>query len=322
MGVAPARARASRTTVRDPALPELPRLLDPEAMALVLERSLGRPAPVSGARGVYLRYKPGTNLRVHYEVTIGERRHDAVVMIAAEADLARRAAKPENVAMARAVARRSPAADPLVYDGELDALIQWLPLDLALPALMEPPARLRRRLRSEGLTLPASGPEPPRLAYKTHRRAVLGLDGHVAKAYATDRRYRAAEARLRAVSSSLGVRTAHFEAALPELRVTVQPFVEGRKPGSAREAATMAGAMLRALHASPVGGLEGFPPARQHSATAAFGEMVKAIAPQLRARVRGSSGAWGSRSRRARRRFPLTVTSTRVNCCAGPTTPP
>jgi hypothetical protein len=285
MHVAPAEADMSRTTVHDPALPELSRLLDTAAMACVLERSLGRRAQVSGARGLYLRYKPGTNLRVHYEVTIGERRHDAVVMIAAGADLARRATKPENIAMAQAVAGRSPATNPLVYDGELDALIQWLPLDLALPGLAEPPAGLRRRLRTAGLKVTASGPEPRRLAYKTHRRAVLRLDGHCVKAYATERRYRAAEARLRTVSSCLGVPTAQFEAAIPELRVTVQRFIQGRKPESAREAARMAGAVLRAVHASPVDGLERFPPARQHKAVTAFGEMVIAIAPHLRPRV-------------------------------------
>jgi hypothetical protein len=281
MHVAPAQIRASPATVHDEALPELPRLLDAGAMAEVLDRSLGGRSRVSGARGRYLRYKPGTNLRVHYEVTVDGRRQDAVVMIAAKADLARRAGKPANRAMARMVAGRSPAEDPLVYDGELDALIQWLPLDLGLPGLTEPPARLRRRLRAAGLPLAASGQHPRQLAYKAHRRAVLRLDDHVVKAYATERRYRAAEARLRAVSSSLGLRTAAFEAAIPELRVTVQPFIHGRKPDSAKAAARTAGAVLRALHASPVAGLERFPPARQQTVAADFGEMVKAIAPDL-----------------------------------------
>jgi hypothetical protein len=280
----PPPARAS-SIVRDPALPRLQRLLDPAGMASVLERSLDRHVRVSSARGVYLRYKPRTNLRVHYEVTVGEKRHDAVVMIAAEANLARRAGKPANRTMARMVAGRSPAEDSLVYDDELDALIQWLPLDLALPGLAEPPARLRRRLRAAGLPLAASGPEPRRLAYKACRRAVLRLDDHVVKAYATERRYRAAEARLRAAGPSLGLPTAAFEAAVPELRTTVQPLIRGRKPGSAKATARTAGAVLRALHGSPVDGLERFPPARQHSVAADFGEMVKAIAPGLGPRV-------------------------------------
>jgi ATP-binding cassette subfamily B protein len=285
---APGGARRRRSpTLRDPALPELPRLLDAAAMAPVLERSLGSEARVSAVRGAYLRYKPGTNLRVHYEVAIGDSRHDAVVMIAAGADLARRAQKPHNVAMARVVDGRSPAAFPLVHDAELDALIQWLPLDLSLPGLVEPPSRLRARLREADLPIASSGPEPPLLAYRPRRRAVLRLDGQVLKAYATEHRYRAAAARLRAVSRGLGVPTAPFAAALPGLRVTVQPFLSGRDPESAQAIARTAGLALRELHGSQVAGLDRYPPARQQAAAATFGEMVKAIAPAVGGRVDG-----------------------------------
>jgi ATP-binding cassette, subfamily B, bacterial len=282
----PVAGRRSRAiTLHDAALPYLPRLLEASEMAPVLERSLGRPTPISDVRGVYLRYKPGTNLRVQYEVAAGERRHDAVVMIAAGADLARRARKPQNVAVARAVDGRSPAACPLVYDRPLNALIQWLPLDLSLPGLVEPPARLRERLREAGVPVGPSGPEQPLLAYRPHRRAVLRVDDHVVKVYATEPRYRAAEARLRAISKTSGVPTAPFEAALPDLRATVQPFLPGRDPGSARTIARTAGLALRELHGSRVAGLDRFPPARQQAVTASFGEMVKAIAPNLGDRV-------------------------------------
>jgi thiamine kinase-like enzyme len=272
-------------TVHDPALPHMPLLLEAGAMAPVLERSLGRPARVTGVRGRYLRYKPGTNLRVHYEVLVDGRREDAVVMIAAQADLARRARKAQNLALARAVDGRAPAAEPLSHDPQLGALVQWLPLDLALPGMVEPPVELRRRLRSAGVEVAASGGEPPRLAYKPHRRAVLRVDGHVVKAFATEQRYRAAEARLRAAGSSLGVPTAHFEAALPELRVTAQPFLEGRAPASAMDVARIAGAALREVHASKVAALDRFPPARQQEIVAGFGEVVAAVVPGLRARV-------------------------------------
>jgi ATP-binding cassette, subfamily B, bacterial len=280
----PASSR-SRAVLEDPRLPQLPRLLDPDEMAPVLERSLGRPATVTGVRGSYLRYKPGTNLRVQYEVEVDGSRHDAVALIAAEADLARRARKPRNVAMADAVNGRSPAASPLVHDGELDALIQWLPLDLSMPALIERPDALRRRLRKAGLAVEASDAEPRQLAYRPCRRAVLLLDGHVLKAYATELRFRAAEARLRGVSGQLRVPTADFEAALPELRLTVQRYLPGRDPDSATAMARTAGRALRELHASPVGEMGHFPPARQQAAAATFGEMAKAIAPQLGGRV-------------------------------------
>jgi ATP-binding cassette, subfamily B, bacterial len=271
--------------LHDPALPELPRLLDAAQMAPVLERSLGRDVTISDARGVYLRYKPGTNLRVHYQVAIGEHRHEAVVMIAAGADLARRAGKPHNVALARTVNGRSPAAFPLVHDEEVDALVQWLPLDLSLPGLVEPPARLRERLRRAGVAVAAADSEPPRLAYRPRRRAVLRVDGHVLKAYASEQRYRAAESRLRAISGRLAVPTAPFAAALPDLRVTVQPFLHGHDAASARAIAREAGSALRELHGSQVEGLDRFPPARQQAAVATFGAMVKAVAPHLEGRV-------------------------------------
>jgi len=280
-----ARTSTCRRAVHDPALHRLERLLDMDGMRPVLARSLGGGDAITAVRGRYLRYKPGTNLRVHYEVEAGGRRHDVVVMIAAGADLLRRTRKPDNVAMARSVNGRSPAAAPLSHDRELDALVQWLPLDLALPAMVEPPSRLRGRLRAAGVDVDDSGVEPRRLAYKPHRRVVLGMDGHVVKAYATEERYRAAEARLRAAGSDLDVTTAQLEAALPDLRVTVQPFLGGRPPASAAVVAHVAGAALRALHASPVGDLDAFPPARQHAVVTGFGEMVKAIAPGLRARV-------------------------------------
>jgi energy-coupling factor transporter ATP-binding protein EcfA2 len=290
---APARPAASRSpaVLEDPRLPQLPRLLDPDEMGPVLERSLGRQANVTAVRGSYLRYKPGTNLRVQYEVEVDGSHHEAVAMIAAKADLARRARKPQNLAamaaMAAAVNGRSPAACPLVHDGELDALIQWLPLDLSMPALLERPDALRARLREAGLPVEVSDGEPRLLAYRPCRRAVLLLDGHVLKAYATELRYRAAEARLRGVSGRLRVPTADFEAALPDLRVTVQRYVPGRDPESASAMAEAAGRALRELHASPVGELGRFPAARQQAVAATFGEMVKAIAPHLGDRVDG-----------------------------------
>jgi ABC-type multidrug transport system fused ATPase/permease subunit len=279
----------------DPALPQLPVLLDAAAMAPVLERSLGRDRTVSSVRARQLRYKPHTNLRVRYEVGVGGARHDAVVTIAADRGCARRARKPEYVAMARRVNGRSPAADPLVYDPGVDALIEWFPLDLSLPALAEHPARLRRRLRTAGLAISASESEPVRLVYKLRRRAVLELDGHVLKAYGSESRYRAAEARLKAVSSGFPVQTPSFEAAFPALRVTVQPLLTGRVPASAAQVAHEAGAMLRNLHDSAVGGraralwrvrlLDALAPARKQARPAELARSITTIAPHLGPRL-------------------------------------
>jgi ATP-binding cassette, subfamily B, bacterial len=283
VGAIPSRSECI-SVPRDPALPRIPDVLDRDVMAEVLARSLGESDGLPDVRVHHLRYRPETSLVVHYEVGIDARRHQATAMIA-RYDLGRRARKPENLAKASAVNGRSPAACPLVHDRELDALVQWLPLDLSLPGLVEQPSRLRSRLRRAGIDVEASGAEPARLAYRPRRRAVLRFDDHVVKAYATEHRYLAAEARLRAVSGQLGVPTASFEAALPDLRVTVQRFVSGHDPQSARAIARSAGEALRELHASRVGELERFPPARQQAAAATSGQMVKAVAPHLAGRV-------------------------------------
>jgi ATP-binding cassette subfamily B protein/subfamily B ATP-binding cassette protein MsbA len=278
-------ARSERIPVpRDPVLPRMPDVLDPEVMADVLGRSLGEGAGRPDVRVRYLRYRPEASLVVHYDVDVGARRHQATAMIA-RYDLARRARKPANVALADTVDGRSPASRPLLYEPALGALVQWLPLDLSLPGLVEPPARLRWRLRDAGLPGALSGPEPALLAYRPRRRAVLRVDDRVLKAYASESRYRAAETRLRAVSGGLGVPTAAFEIALPDLRVTVQSFLPGRDAGPARALAGAAGLALHELHRSPVARLDRLPPAGQLAAAAATGQLVAAIAPRLAGRV-------------------------------------
>jgi len=285
----PARIRAvsppsePRPVPADPALPRMRDVLDPDVMADVFARSL-ECAGCPDVRVRHLRYRPRSSLVVHYEVGIDGGRHDATAMIACR-DLGRRARRRESVALAAMVDGRSPAAHPLVYEPALGAIVQWLPLDLSLPGLAEPPARLRERLREVGVRVAPSSAEPSRLAYRPRRRAVLRVDGHVLKAYASEQRYRAAEARLRAASGTLAVPSAALEAALPDMRVTVQAFLPGRARESARAAAHAAGLALRELHASPVEGLDRFPPAGQHAAAAISGETVKAVAPRLEGRV-------------------------------------
>jgi hypothetical protein len=266
----------------DTALPRMGRLLDSGAMAPVLQRSLGRDATLGGVHARYLRYKPKTSLVVHYEAVVDGGRHDAVVKIAAGDNLERKVRKPRNVAMARAVGGRSPAANPLVYDAELDAMIQWLPLDLSLPALAEPPAELYQRLREAGVEVPEPADEPRMVAYKPRRRAVLSVGGHVLKAYAQEAGFRAAVAGLRSTSDAGVVPAATFEAALPGLRLTVQTALGGSAPAHAADIAAEAGAMLRDLQRLPVVNPRPAPPVHQLAAAAESATLVEAIAPGLR----------------------------------------
>jgi ABC-type multidrug transport system fused ATPase/permease subunit len=279
------RPRGRAPGISDPKLPKLGVMLDPDAAAAVLARSFDGAAALDvGIR--YLRYKPGTNLVVHYDVDVAGAHHDAIGMIASGAALARRASKPENVALAREVGSRVSAAEPLAYDPEVGCLVQWYPLDLALPTLAFPPAGLRWLLASEGLAVESSDEELERLAYKPRRRAVLRADDHVIKIYRREDEFKQALAGQQAVSAlrhSLVV--PRFEAALYDQRVIVQSLLHGRAAPDAASAAADAGAVLAVLHASRPVGLSPFGPVAQLVAATASAELVKTVAPELGPRL-------------------------------------
>ena len=278
----------------DPALPRLPVLLDPEAIAPFLHRSLGPDAPFPDVRIDYLRYKPGTNIVVGYDVGLDGRGYDAVAMIKAGRSLARRAEKPENVALARLVDGRSPAPMPLHYVPELDALIQWFPLDLDLPTLAEPPARLLDELDAAGVSLGAVDGDPATLAYKPRRRAVLGVGRHVLKIYAHQERFAAAAAGLRAAAGLSGVRTATLQGQLTTKLVIVQAALSGSRPSQPADVALEAGRLLHDLHSSRAPdqrtteretGLAPAEPSHQLAAAALSTCLVTALLPTLGSRV-------------------------------------
>jgi ATP-binding cassette, subfamily B, bacterial len=279
----------------DPALPRLPVLLDPDAMAPFLHRSLGPDAATPDVRVWLLRYKPGTNIVVRYKVGLDGRSYDAIAMIAAGRSLARRAEKPENVALARLVDGRSPAPMPLHYVPELDALIQWFPLDLDLPTLAEPPVRLLEELDAAGVSLGAVDGDPATLAYKPRRQAVLGIGDHVLKVYAEQEQFDRAAAGLRAAGRLRGVRTPALEGYLPARLLTVQPRLSGSPPSRAADAAREAGELLRDLQAAwaPVAppeaaleaGLAAALPSHQLASAKAWAGFVAAILPALGGRL-------------------------------------
>jgi hypothetical protein len=259
------------------------RLLDAAAMLPILQRALGDDAGISEVRGRYLRYKPGTNLVVHYELTVTGRKWDASALVAASADLAGRAVKPANTALARMASLQSVAPTPLFYDREARALIQFWPLELKLPALAQPPRRLLRALVNAGMAPVAdTEAEPVRLAYKPRRRAVLRFGDHVVKFYARADRFESAWDSLRRASAMSEVRTARAEAAVADLRVTAQEWLSGSGLGPPVEVAHRAGQLLQLLHDYSPEGLAVFSAKNQLDIAAASGRLVMAIAPELR----------------------------------------
>jgi ATP-binding cassette, subfamily B, bacterial len=267
----------------DPALPRLGLLLDPDAMAPVLQRSLGPGAALQDVRVQYLRYKPRTNIVVRYDVALDGRWYDATAMITARRYLGRRAAKPENVALARLVDGRSPAPTPLHYAPELDVLVQWFPLDLELPALAEPPARL---LEAAGVRVRGIDGDPVMLAYKPRRRAVLRIGGHVLKIYAKEEEFIAAAAGLRAAGRLRKVRTAGLQGQLPSRLVTVQPALDGSRPSQPADVAFDAGELLHDLQKSRGRGLSAADTAQQLAAAGRSAHLVMALLPAISARIR------------------------------------
>jgi ATP-binding cassette, subfamily B, bacterial len=269
----------------DPGFPWVERLLDPDAVAASLRRSLGGDATLAELRVGRVVYAPGERLAVHYTCRVRGERHDIVFTRVADADMAAAAQRPRYEAMARRAAARSPAPDPLRYDPALEALVSWLPFDPRLPALLEPGAELVRRLTEAGVPVEGDVGEPRRIGYKPRARAVLRLDGHVLKAYGKPRQFEAARDGLIVAAREANVRTAAFEAAFPELRLTVQAAVDGETPGEAAEVAGVAGELVRRLQGSPGAGLAAVGCDRALAAATRKATVVRAVLPELGSRL-------------------------------------
>jgi phosphotransferase family enzyme len=264
----------------DLAVPQLPGLLSPAAMASVLERSLRSGAVIEDVRVTLVDYQPGSAATVAYDVEIGGARHVAVAG-------AGRALCPEAVrtdarrAIARALDRTSPVARPLTFDVRLGALVQWYPLDLAMPVLARPVPELLRLVARAGIPVDGEDIAPATLVYRPGRRAVIRAGGVVLKAYADDAAFRAGVAGLR-IAGGLGTGP-RLHGALPELRLTVQGALDGIPVARvrAREVAPVAGAMLRVLHGAEVGGLAVARADRMLASAAQAAQLTAAIAPGL-----------------------------------------
>ena len=279
--------RAPAPIPDDDALPHLPRALDIDAMGEIIRPLLKPGSPLDlSIKG--LRYQPGQRLSVHYQLGEREGWSDAVLVMGAD-DYASRAAWPEHRALANVVDGRSPALSPLAQVPELDAMLFFLPLDPSLPALAEPPDAMWARLEDAGLRVPSEHSEPVPLGYRARRRAVVKVGDHVLKFYASPDSFARAAEGLRVTSHLGGVRTAPFEAALPEARMTAQAFIEGPTPPPSHETAERVGMLLAGFHAA-VPLAPWLPGSRQMHKAARRAELLCAIAPAMRGRVEALVG--------------------------------
>jgi Phosphotransferase enzyme family len=269
----------------DPALPQLPSLLDPELMSGVLGRSLAPDLPAPVVRIGYLRYRPARSLLVGYEADVGDTPLEAFVLADAKADLAARAASSESAALVAKLEGRAPARTPLAYEQVLDALVHWLPLDPGLPAMAEAPEQLRDRFVAAGLRLEID--DVPRVVkHKPMTRGVLRLNHHIVKAYRDAESFGAAVRALER-SASLPFPTARCTAVVPELLLAAQSLVPGQRPKSPAEVASQAGTLLAALHAIPIDDLPLELPRDRLTKAAKHTRLLAAIVPGLASRLDG-----------------------------------
>jgi hypothetical protein len=289
-------------------------LLDPDGVAPVLQRSLGDGRRIDDVRIRQVRYRPRRDLVVLYRAVIDGERHEAVISTGRDIPLEELAGNERHRRIARAVDGRSPVETPLSYDRHAHALIQWLPLDLALPLLCVTPGVLVRHLRALGIDLGAGPVDPVRLSYAPGRRATLRLGDHVLRGYSDEAAFRRALAGWRlAVNGTLGAgrdtveswadllrlvpgrrrppargprpTTALFEGALPDLRATVQLVLDGTSPGSAVRAAHSAGALLRRIHELPASGLDERSATDTLDAARRAAEVLRAVDPAAEAQI-------------------------------------
>jgi phosphotransferase family enzyme len=272
----------------DRAVPQLHDLLRRDAMAAVLERSLRNGATVDDLKLTMIDYRPGSGATVAYGVTVGEECHTAVAT--AGSVLCPGAVRTDT---RRAIARALGGADsaiarPLTYDVGLGALVQWYPLDLAMPVLARPVPELLRHVARSGIAIdPDAGPSRT-LLYRPGQRAVVRAGDVVLKAYAEDASFRAGVAGLR-IAGGLDIgRGPELHGALADMRLTVQAALDGEPVPRARahEVAPTAGAMLRVLHGADVPGLEAAPPREMLEDAARGAALAARVAPELARRVR------------------------------------
>ena len=248
----------------DDALPAMPRMLDVDAMAPILERSLGGDRSIDRSRSATSATGQGRNLLVRYEVTIDGTAHGVVALAEPGGSLARSAQEPANLELAAKVVGSHPCSQsPLAYEDDLGILVQWTPLDLAAAGDGRAAGATPSRSSRTPACAPASqGALPQLVHFKPNRRGVLRYGEHFVKIYAEDKAYERAVAGMLA-ADALPMRSARLDAAIPELRLTAQSFVEGVPPAGPVEAAPAAGAFLAMLHGTPNDSVRSTPPAHR-----------------------------------------------------------
>ncbi len=296
-GLLPRRRRAAPPADRE--VPSLRTMLDPDAVAELLAHALGGDGELEDVAINQVRYRPGHSAVVLYDCVIAGARHGVTVTSGTGARVAQVAADPASAAAA-AVAR-GPSSTLLFHDADLDALVQWLPLDLALPLLWAPRDAVARRATELGGTRQA--PFMAELvSYTPGRRATLRVGGQIVRGYASERSFRRALAgwavtrngavrtlpellnvARRFSSREGGVPALRLGGELPDLRATVVAAAGTSPAGDASDAE--AGELLARLHGAPAPELRTLHAADVLRDVQRSARVLQAVAPAVAERV-------------------------------------
>lgn len=290
---APAGSQRASITGRAPpppdlALPQIAQLLDTDSMRATLRRTLRREladSALADLRIARVRYTPHERVIVHYRTTIGRQEQHAVATVITGQDLGAKVGNSRFTEMAAIVNGRSPGDRPVAHDSEINAIIAWLPFDVKLPGLAVSPRELADRLLQVGIAGPARPESPVVIGYKPASRAVLRFGDHILKAYAKNRQFTLAVTGLLAGRSAPSLAMPELTAMFDDLRLTVQPVLDGLTPGAAVDVASEAGVFLQALHRHEFEGLSPAPPVRQLAEAHRHAYLVAAVTPELAPRI-------------------------------------
>lgn len=259
----------ARVVRRDPALPALGFVLDPEALAAWL-RDLPTPLPVREVTCDYLRYKPAVRALAGYRFVLDDgstlRAHAWAIRAADLHKIDHALARPAEPAL-RGGGRERPGC---MADRALGLLVQLEPNDRRLPALAQiadPAARealFRRRMPNVPLP-PAARIDL--LSYKPERRFVAHLapestkEGGVVVRGTTERRFVRSLRAARAFTSGEGFRIPRLLGQSRRRHIWVVEWMggtpltpeawEAKGPDGARTLALDIGAALAELHRQP-----------------------------------------------------------------------
>jgi hypothetical protein len=134
---------------------------------------------------------------------------------------------------------------------EPKALVEWYPVNRALPGLLVEPAHLRSRLSARGREVGTSE-QPALLVYKPERRAVLQWGDSILKTYVRGDDLAQAVDGLTLSSEILGLHAPRLLDQLPAARLTVQGMIQGDPLPSDRISRGHLGEAIARVHGSAI----------------------------------------------------------------------